>query len=112
MFLGWGQDGRSERFKCEAQSTIDTYKDEWNHKPRNAGDIKGIKEAPRQQLARKWDPSPTTGAGFCQQPKNAGKEILSQSIQMRPQTANALILALEDMKQRNQLCPPGFTGKQ
>lgn len=57
MFSGWGQDGRSERFKCETQSTIDTYKDDWNHKPRNAGDIKGIREAPRQQLARKWDPA-------------------------------------------------------
>lgn len=71
-----------------------------------------IGEALRQQLARKWDPSPPTGAGFCWQPKNALKEILSQSIQVRPQAANALILTLEDMKQRNQLCPPEFVDKQ
>lgn len=69
------------------QATITVLEDIWGHKPRNAGDIKELREALEQQSARKQGPQPyTAGIEFCHQPKRSRKEeILLQSFQMRPQ---------------------------
>lgn len=78
----------------------------------HAGDTREFREAPGQQSARDGALGAATGTGVFQQPKGARKKILPHSMQMRPQAANALLLALEVMKQRNQVGPLGFLNDQ
>lgn len=93
------------------QSTIVGFEDEWSHEPRYVEDIKELREVPGQQSAKNRDLRPITGTGFCQEPGDLGRRFSPRSIQMRRLAANSLIFALDGMKQRNQLSPPGFRGE-
>lgn len=113
IFSGWDLERRAETFKCENSVSITCVEDKWTHEPRNAGDIKELREAPEQQSAGNRDRSPiTTGIGFCHQSKRKEGICFSRAFGRDARVANVFKLAMEYMKQRNHLHSPEWIGEQ
>ena len=94
-FSGWGQERGQRDSRVRIESNISGFEDKRGHEPRNAGDIKGLREATGKQSARNRDLSPpTTGTGFWQLPERSRRQILSQSFRIRSQAGQCFDFGL------------------